>query len=119
MSEFNYSNIIDYKMMNSLVTSSRETNNLTIVKEYDISYELTKTTRGKKFLFYDSGIHDENRIVVFTTDENILHLINCKIMICDSTFKSAFKNFEQIFILQCNVRNKNLPLLYCFMKNKK
>ena len=68
MSEFNYSNIIDYKMMNSLVTRVRKTNNLTIVKEYDIPYKLTKTTRGKKFLFYDSEIHDENRIVVFTTD---------------------------------------------------
>ena len=89
--------------MNSLVTRVRKTNNLTIVKEHDISYELTKTTREKKFLFYHSGIHDENRTVVFTTDENILHLVNCKIMICDDTFKPAPKNFEQILILQCNV----------------
>ncbi|EEQ81136.1 hypothetical protein NCER_102644 [Vairimorpha ceranae BRL01] len=39
-------------------------------------------------------------------------------MICGGTFKSAPKNFEQIFILQCNIRNKNLSLLYCFMKTK-
>ena len=32
ISEFNCSNIIDYKMMNSLVTRARETNNLTIVR---------------------------------------------------------------------------------------
>ena len=55
-------------MMNSFVTKARETNNFTIVKEYDIPYELTKTTKREEVLFYDSEIHDENRLVVFTTD---------------------------------------------------
>ena len=36
-------------MMNSLVTRVRKTNNLTIVKEYDIPYELKKQLGRRSF----------------------------------------------------------------------
>ena len=36
-----------------------------------IFQRIGKDNLGEEVLFYDSGIHDENKIVVFTTDENI------------------------------------------------
>jgi len=50
ISEFNYSNIMDYKMMNSLVTGVRKTNNLTIVKEYDIPTNWQRQLGGRSFV---------------------------------------------------------------------
>ncbi|KAG0422861.1 hypothetical protein DMUE_6175, partial [Dictyocoela muelleri] len=102
----------------TLVNRIRKNNNLTITNFYDIPKELQITTRGKKFLFFDSGMEDPNRIIVFTTEENLEHFIFSKIVVCDGTFKSSPSNFEQLFTIQCIVRNNNLPLIYCFMKNR-
>ncbi|KAG0440845.1 hypothetical protein DMUE_1456, partial [Dictyocoela muelleri] len=87
-----------------------------IDKNYDIPIELHKTSKNKKFLNFDSGMEDINSIVVFTTEENLEHFQYSNIVICDGTFKSAPSNFEQLFTFKSNVRNTNLPLIYCFMK---
>jgi hypothetical protein len=89
-----------------------------VEKNNDIPYELQFIIKKKPFLFYDSGIDDTNRIVIFTTKENILHFIYSKVIICDATFKSATTNFEQLFTIHCNVKNDNLPLIFCFIKSK-
>ncbi|KAG0435139.1 hypothetical protein DMUE_4866 [Dictyocoela muelleri] len=39
-------------------------------------------------------------------------------MVCDGTFKSAPSSFDQLFTIQCYLRNDNLPLIYCFLKNR-
>ena len=54
--------------MGELVKATRKKNNLTFNKDYDILGELQKTSKNKEFLYYDFGMMDENRIVIFTTD---------------------------------------------------
>ena len=89
------------KSMNTYVNMLRRKNNYTFNINNDILIELKVTKKDKEFLFFDSGIEDANRIVVFTKEENLEHFINCKTVICDGTFKSSPSNFEQLFTLQC------------------
>ncbi|KAG0423913.1 hypothetical protein DMUE_6119, partial [Dictyocoela muelleri] len=103
---------------NDLVTITRKNHNYTTIKDYDIPSELQKTNDDKQFLFFDSGMNDENRVIIFTTDSNLVHLENSQILICDGTFKSAPSSFEQIFTLQCKLRDMFLPMMFCFMKHK-
>ncbi|KAG0441572.1 hypothetical protein DMUE_0950 [Dictyocoela muelleri] len=101
-----------------MVNRTRRDRNLTISKDYDISAELLVTNKDAKFLLLDSGINEENRIVVFTTIDNIRHYAFSKLIICDGTFKAAPSTFTQLYTIQCRVNDSNLPLIYCFMKNK-
>ncbi|KAG0440054.1 hypothetical protein DMUE_2020 [Dictyocoela muelleri] len=71
----------------------------------------------KKNFFY-SGIEDPNRVLIFTTQENIKHLVNSSILICDGTFKTSPSSFEPIFTIQCRLREMYLPVMFCFMKHK-
>jgi hypothetical protein len=93
--------------------------NFTYSKDYDIPKELTMTKSRKQFLLYDSGIDDDKRILIFATADNLIHLAYNKIWLCDSTFKSAPIGYEQLFTIQCKIRGKFLPLVHCFMKNRK
>ncbi|KAG0442421.1 hypothetical protein DMUE_0280 [Dictyocoela muelleri] len=110
---------LDFSKLNTFVNKERKINNFSIIEDYDIPEELQITNENKQFLFLDSGKEDENRVLIFTTDENIVHLENSNILICDGTFKSSPSCFEQIFTIQVKLREMYLPLMYCFMKNKK
>lgn len=110
--------VVDHKYMVDFVCKTRKKANFTPSQNYDIPLELHNTNKDRKFLFYDSGMEDVNRIVVFTTEENIEHFCYSNVVICDGTFKSCPSNFEQLYTIQCKVRQYNLPLVYCFMKNR-
>ncbi|KAG0440741.1 hypothetical protein DMUE_1521 [Dictyocoela muelleri] len=73
--------------MKKLVNRTRRNNNLTFNSSYDIPNELQVTLRNKKFLFFDSGMDDENRVVVFTTSENLENFMFSRVVVCDGTFK--------------------------------
>lgn len=116
--EINYSAYIKPREIRDLVNKTRKINDFTIDKHYDIPFELQNTSRGRKFLQFDSGMFDENRIVIFSTEENIDHFHHSKTIVIDGTFKSSPSNFEQLFTVQCVIRGKFLPLIYCFMTKK-
>ncbi|KAG0434938.1 hypothetical protein DMUE_4967, partial [Dictyocoela muelleri] len=63
-------------------------------------------------------MNDENRVLIFTTEVNITHLEHSEVLICDGTFKSAPSCFEQIFTIQCRLRDMYLPMMFCFMTHK-
>lgn len=109
---------LDLKKLNSMVSKERKFNNFTEVKGYDIPMELQVTENNKRFLFYDSGMEDKNRVVIFTTEKNLSLLEFSDVFLCDGTFKTAPSNFEQIFTIQCRLRQLHLPMIFCFMKHK-
>ncbi|CAF1065902.1 unnamed protein product [Brachionus calyciflorus] len=46
------------------------------------------TFKNKKFYFFDSGQHDKNRIIIFTTEENLRLMINaCYFHLCQSVWR--------------------------------
>ncbi|KAG0437612.1 hypothetical protein DMUE_3596 [Dictyocoela muelleri] len=110
---------VNIRKLNSFVGCVRRCNNFFIEKDYDIPVELQVSNNNKRFLLFDSGLKDENRVLIFSTDENIIHLVNSKILICDGTFKTSPSCFEQIFTLQVKLRGIYLLVMFCFMKNKR
>jgi hypothetical protein len=59
------------------------------ISEIDINEEYKKTDRGEKFLLYDSGNNDNNRIIMFGTARNIALLNEFPHWCVDGTFKVA------------------------------
>ncbi|KAF9744819.1 hypothetical protein NGRA_3568 [Nosema granulosis] len=76
---------LDLKRFNSMVSKERKSNNFTEVKGYDIPMELQVTENNKRFLFYDSGMEDKNRVVIFTTEKNLSLLEFSDVLLCDGT----------------------------------
>ncbi|KAG0440809.1 hypothetical protein DMUE_1474 [Dictyocoela muelleri] len=104
--------------MNSVVKTLRGENNFIVDPNYDIPEELQVKTENKKFLFFDSGINDINRVLIFTTEENLTHIEYSDVLICDGTFRSSPSCFEQIFTIQCRLRDMFLLMMFCFIKRK-
>lgn len=109
---------LNLKDCNDFVHKERKNHNFTVLEGYDIPPELQVTVENKKFLFYDSGIKDENRVLIFTTEENIRYIEHSTILLCDGTFKTCPTSFDQLFTIQCKLRDMFLPLMFCFMKNR-
>ena len=71
------------------------------------------------YLFlHDSGVLEEERILIFGTLENIQHLKYSKIWVCDGTFAAVPKPFSQLFTIQRFIRGKFFPLIFCMMKKR-
>jgi hypothetical protein len=100
------------------LNNERKRCNFTFEKDYDIPTELQITNENNKFLQYDSETKDENRILIFKTDDNLKYLLYSRVLVCDGTVKSPPTSFEQLFTIQTKIRNIYLPLLYCFMKHR-
>ncbi|KAF7670554.1 hypothetical protein CDIK_4570, partial [Cucumispora dikerogammari] len=83
--------------------------------DYDISQEICVTKNDEQFLYFDSGKDNENRVIVFITKQNMDHLEINKIWVCDGTFKTAPKKFEQLLTIQCLIRSKYF-FYYCFIE---
>ncbi|KAF9747738.1 hypothetical protein NGRA_3507, partial [Nosema granulosis] len=96
---------LDLKDCNDFVSKERKINNFTISKDYDIPPELQVAVENKQFLFYDSGIKDKDRVIIFTTEENLRYIEHSSILICDGTFKTCPTCFDQLFTVQCKLND--------------
>lgn len=109
---------LPYKYVRDKIVKHRKANSFTYSFESDIPNEIQKTYMGEDFLLHDSGIADEERIIVFGTNSNLIHLMHNNVWVVDGTFKSAPSNFEQLYTIQCKIRGKFLPLISALMKKK-
>ena len=76
------------------------------------------TLRCKNFCLYDSGSEDCERIIVFSTEDNLSHLKHSKFWVCDGTFKVVPREFTQLYTIHGHVFNKVLPFVFILMSNK-
>ena len=73
------------------------------------------TKSGKRFFLKK----DKNfGLLIFSTDKMLEALSNSKITLCDGTFKSAPKPFQQLFTIFGVKAGRKLPLIFAFMKRK-
>ena len=73
---------------------------------------------GERFMSFDSGIKEDERIIIFCTKNNLNNLKSSKLWFVDSTFKVFPKGFEQLLIIQGLLNNKKYPFIFCIMKIK-
>ncbi|KFD46117.1 hypothetical protein M514_13012 [Trichuris suis] len=84
----------------------------------DLPLQYTVTKRGEPFLMHDSGSEDEERIVIFSTEENVAYLSASSTLFCDGTFKTAATQFTQLFTVHGLVLGYPVPLVYALTTRK-
>ena len=88
------------------------------LQECSILEPYDKTVLGEQFLRYDSGVGDNNRILIFTTNDLLRHLSRSNIILGDGTFKSVPSMFYQMYTLHGLVFGHVFPLVYCLLVRK-
>ena len=81
-----------------------------------IPQEFTTTNAGAPFLRYDSG--DQDRILIFATDEKLTLLENYTDWHIDGTFDTVPLIYTQLFTIHARVNGKVIPCVYVFLPNK-
>lgn len=79
--------------------------------------EYTKTYKNENFLLYDAGPVDE-RILIFTTEQNLQLLSNSKHWYIDGTFKTVPLLFQQLLTVHGLQHNLSVPLVYALLPKK-
>ncbi|CAF1560987.1 unnamed protein product, partial [Rotaria sordida] len=74
---------------------------------------LRQTDRGENFIFYE----DES-MVIFTCDKNLLVLNQCKHWFMDGTFSICPKNYYQLFTVHGMYSSQIIPLVYVLLIGK-
>ena len=72
-----------------------------------------------KFCLHDDGPTHTERIIIFATEQDLLNLLSCDTWLADGTFSSCPKIFNQLWNIHGQVGNLVLPLVFCFLPNKK
>jgi len=79
---------------------------------------LWNNSRGELFLRYDSGIKDEDRFVIFSSEYQMSILKDSELWVMDGTFKSVPNHFEQMLTIQGKYLGKYWPLVHIILKRK-
>lgn len=89
----------------------------TSLRELKIPDDYKRTVAGKNFLLYDSGPTND-RILVFSTEENLNFLFRSKHWFADGTFKTSPNLFFQVFTIHGVEKNEVIPCVYALLPNK-
>ena len=83
-----------------------------------IPNEFATTERGDRFLFYDSGVGDENRILLFATDQALDLLRSSDNWFGDGTFDVSPEIFFQVYTIHAICHGKVVPCMFGLLPNK-
>ena len=75
-----------------------------------------ETTSGEQFLQADDG--DADKILIFTTADNLHHLCTTDKIYCDGTFYTAPPMFDSIFTIHAFVGSVMFPLVYSLLPQR-
>ncbi|KAG0440655.1 hypothetical protein DMUE_1575 [Dictyocoela muelleri] len=103
-------------ILNDKITEYRKKHKINIISG-DIPENIKYTFSNEQFLQFDSDINDPNRFIIFTTETHLLYLENTRSWYCDGTFRSAPREFTQLYVIM-GICNSTQPLVYIFMKDK-
>ena len=85
---------------------------------FEIPDKYTETISGLRFLQYDSGKDDVDRILLFASDANLDLLVRHRQWFADGTFKCSPSVFYQLFTLHVYVADSVVPVSYALLPNK-
>ncbi|XP_067619862.1 uncharacterized protein [Eurosta solidaginis] len=88
------------------------------LKELVLENEFIKIIDGKQFLLYDSWPNDQ-RLIIFSTQENFKFLASCSSIHMDGTFSVVPPLFSQLYTLHGGLNGLIVPLVYVLACNKK
>lgn len=74
--------------------------------------------RGEDFLLHDTGFGDSERILVFSTAENLRKLGESELWFADGTFKVSPSLFYQVYTIHGSLHGTVVPLVFALLSNK-
>ncbi|CAF1060993.1 unnamed protein product [Brachionus calyciflorus] len=89
------------------------------LSQLTIPESLSFTYKNKKFFYYDSGSSDKNRILIFTTEENLKLLSKYNDWYAYGTFDVSPTLFKQVYSIHIIINETALPMLYTLLPKKK
>ncbi|XP_057336357.1 uncharacterized protein LOC130674920 isoform X2 [Microplitis mediator] len=93
----------------------------TTLKDLIVPPRYSVTAKGEPFLLKDIKIDTKKRserLLIFSTDQNIRYLKQCKILFADGTFKTLPTMFYQLYTLHARIKDKALPLVFVLTTGK-
>lgn len=86
--------------------------------DLDIPEQFKKTKNGAQFLLHDSG-PSNNRIIIFSTHDNLDIMDNYSDWFADGTFKTSPLIFSQVYTIHVLIKeNIIIPTIYALLPNK-
>ena len=80
--------------------------------------EFQETLNGERFLLSDSGHGDDNRLMIFCSQQCLRLLADQNNWFCDGTFKVCPDIFYQVYTVHAEVNGRLLPCVYGLLPNK-
>lgn len=84
----------------------------------DLPREITETTTGERFLIFDSGVEDPNRILMFAGPNAVELMKESKHWFADGTFKVSPRIFFQLYTVHALLNERVIPCIYALLPNK-
>ena len=84
----------------------------------DITESLKTTHGGEEFLYYDSGSHDPEKLLIFATPSYLGVLEESERWYCDGSFSTSPDVFYQVYTIHGEVALTNtyiIPLVYALL----
>ena len=94
----------------------------TLTDVADILEGLKIAHGGEEFLYYDSGSHDPERLLILATPSNFGVLEDSERWYCDGTFSTSTNVFYEVYSIHGEDSLTNTyrgPLVYALLPNKK
>ena len=83
-----------------------------------IPHEFQITENGEQFLLYDSGVGDEERILVFGSPQGLQLLSQSDNWYADGTFKVIPEVFYQLYTVHAQCGDRIFPCIFTLLPNK-
>jgi hypothetical protein len=77
-----------------------------------------QTLNGEQFLVFDSGVGDDNRLIIFASQMCLRLLAGSDNWFCDGTFKVCPDVFYQLYTIHALVNGRVFPCVYGLLPNK-
>jgi len=81
-----------------------------------LMYQLT--ANNEQFLLFDSGVDDENRILMFASNQAIQLLAISEDWFGDGTFRVCPEIFFQLYTIHARINQRIIPCVYALLPNK-
>lgn len=79
--------------------------------------QFCETEKNANFLLYDKG-QNEDRILIFGTDENLSLLATANHWFADGTFDACTTLFAQLYTIHAMIEDRIVPLIYVLLPGK-
>uniref|UniRef100_A0A0L8GV05 FLYWCH-type domain-containing protein n=1 Tax=Octopus bimaculoides TaxID=37653 RepID=A0A0L8GV05_OCTBM len=85
---------------------------------FEISGEYYKLDNGEQFLRYDSSIENQQRILVFASENSLQDIAPYRQRACNGMCKTVPEQWFQLFSIYVQVKGSSFPMVFALLPNK-